>query len=359
MKLLIATGLYPPEIGGPATYTKLLEEKLPAFGYEVTALPFSTSRHLPKVLRHVHFFLQLLKKGRAMDVLYAQDTVSVGFPTLLAAKLLRKPFVVRVPGDYAWEQSVQRFGVTDTIDEFQTKRQPFKVRVLQKIQSTVTKNASLAISPSKYFTDLVGKWGGAADRNITIYNGVDLHILPAAVDKPAGKVMVTAGRLVEWKGIDGLIQIVSELPDWHLVIIGDGPDRNLLEATVQELQVADRVTFTGSVTRAEVFGWCVAADAFVLNTYFESFSYQVVEAMHSGTPTIVTNVGSLPELIDDGIEGILATPGDLAAIKAHIVSTISETDVWAARTAAAQKKVEDFTIEKCMQRLNERLQTLV
>ena len=128
MRVLIATGLYPPESGGPATYTKLLEERLPALpaqagrGFTVSVLPFSTVRHLPKLLRHVAYFAVCWRMARRADVVYAQDTVSVGLPAALAAQCAGKKFVVRVPGDYAWEQGRQRFCVSDELDAFQAKR---------------------------------------------------------------------------------------------------------------------------------------------------------------------------------------------------------------------------------------------
>ena len=359
MKLLIATGLYAPEIGGPATYTKLLEERLPAKGYQISVVPFAASRHLPKVFRHVHYFVLLLLRARQADVVFAQDTVSVGLPAMLAAKFLRKPFVIRVPGDYAWEQSVQRYGVTDTIDEFQTKRQKLPVRILQAVQAIVVRSANLVISPSRYFRDLVTKWGADPAMSITIYNGVDLNMTPILPTKPTQKTIVTAGRLVAWKGISGLFEVVAQLPEWQLVIIGDGPQRAALEAQAKEQGVLDRVTFTGSLAREAVFGWCVAADAFVLNTSFESFSYQVVEAMFSGTPVIVTNVGSLPELIEDTVQGVLVDPQDISAIRRHVLSTQQEPELWNKRTAAAKEKVALFTIDRCLERLDRELQSLL
>ena len=119
MRVLIATGLYPPESGGPATHTKLMEERLPALGFEVFVLPFSRVRHLPKVLRHGAYFFKCVAMARKADVVFAQDTVSVGFPAVLAAMLTNTKFVARVPGDYAWEQGGLAFGVRDELDEFQ------------------------------------------------------------------------------------------------------------------------------------------------------------------------------------------------------------------------------------------------
>ncbi len=87
-KILIATGVYPPESGGPATYSKLLEQRLPALGFSVTVLPFRTVRHLPKFVRHFAYFLKCLNLARKADIVYSLDTVSVGLPAALAAKLL-------------------------------------------------------------------------------------------------------------------------------------------------------------------------------------------------------------------------------------------------------------------------------
>src|SRR3989344_4474464 len=134
MKIVIATPLYPPDIGGPATYSKLLFDELPKRGVDVTVLSFGEVRALPKIIRHFFYFLKLLKRGRGVDIIFAQDTVSVGFPSLWASKILGKRFFVRVPGDYAWEQATQRYGVTDSVDEFQNKRYGWRVEFLRKIQ---------------------------------------------------------------------------------------------------------------------------------------------------------------------------------------------------------------------------------
>ncbi len=82
MKILIATGIYPPDIGGPATYSKLLKDELPGRGIDVQVLSFGQVRHLPKIIRHFSYLLKILKLGRGVDVIYAQDPVSVGFPAL-------------------------------------------------------------------------------------------------------------------------------------------------------------------------------------------------------------------------------------------------------------------------------------
>jgi glycosyltransferase involved in cell wall biosynthesis len=111
MRILVATGIYPPQIGGPATYSKLLYDELPKRGFQVDIVNFGDFISKPKIIRHILFFIELLKKGQGVDVVYAQDPVSVGLPALIASQILQKKFVLKIVGDYAWEQGVQRFRV--------------------------------------------------------------------------------------------------------------------------------------------------------------------------------------------------------------------------------------------------------
>jgi len=85
MKILIATGVYPPESGGPATYSKFLNDNLPGKGFEVEVYPFREVRKYPKIIRHIAYFLEALRKAKGKDIIYAQDPVSVGLPAFLAS----------------------------------------------------------------------------------------------------------------------------------------------------------------------------------------------------------------------------------------------------------------------------------
>ena len=92
MKILIATGIYPPSVGGPATYSKILRDELPKRGVEVSVLSFDEVRHFPKGVSHVSYFLKIISRGWGVDVIFAQDPVSVGLPAFFAALLMGKRF---------------------------------------------------------------------------------------------------------------------------------------------------------------------------------------------------------------------------------------------------------------------------
>ena len=155
-----------------------------------------------------------------------------------------------------------------------------------------------------------------------------------------------------------LLDLLPELPGWHVVITGDGPLREALHAQARALGVEGSVTFTGALPYAQVLGWYRQADAFVLNTSFESFSFQIVEAMASGVPVITTAVGNIPELIENGIEGVLCAPNDLEAFRNAIVSVETESVLWEKRTMAAVKKARRFSIAASMQLFVKTLKTV-
>ena len=85
-KILVAAGLYPPDIGGPATYARMIEERLPAKGIEVTVIAFGQVRHLPKIFRHLAYAYRLYQAAKEHHAIYALDGVSGGLPALLVAK---------------------------------------------------------------------------------------------------------------------------------------------------------------------------------------------------------------------------------------------------------------------------------
>lgn len=356
MRILIATPLYPPEEGGPATYTKLLEQELPKLGFDVVVLPFSTVRHLPKVLRHIAYFFKVLARGRGVDIIYAQDAVSVGFPAALANIFLCKKFVLKIVGDHAWEQGKQRFGVKEELDAFPrwSARWPLALRLIRRAQFYTVRRASLIIVPSDYLKRLVEKWGAVDVRRI--YNGVDFAETPAAVPRPEGKLIVTVARLVPWKGVDSLIDVTAQESSWSLVVLGDGPQRKELEARAQKTN--GRVRFLGRVSHAEILGWLGTCDAFALNSTYEGLSHTLVEALHMGAPTVATNVGGNPEVVEDSVSGLLVPAGDEAALHAALTRVLEGGELAARLRAGARERARCFSVEATVTELCDILRTV-
>jgi glycosyltransferase involved in cell wall biosynthesis len=360
-RIVLCTGIYPPSIGGPATYAKLLRDELPKQGIDVDVATFDDVRHLPKVVRHAAFFFMVLRRSWGVDAIMAQDTVSVGTPAALAALLLRKPLIVRVPGDYAWEQGSQRFGVTDDIDTFQSRRYGLAVEALRRIQRFVVRSARVAIAPSEYFAGIVRGWTKRPERVKRIYNGVERPVMPSrdqarrglGID-PDAFVVTTIGRLVPWKGFEGAVDAFklafpSAEGAERLFVIGDGPQR----ATLVSKATSDpRVTLTGSVDRDAVFRYLAASDVFLLNTSFESFSFQIVEALMAGIPVLSTSICNIPEIVEDGVTGTLVRPDDVPALAKALAAYRADPALGRAQGERGLARADLFSIERTVTELS-------
>ena len=151
---------------------------------------------------------------------------------------------------------------------------------------------------------------------MVVYNGVQKEIegtLPEALSVRSHPRIVTVGRLVPWKGIFGLIDAVAiardEFPSVSLTIVGDGPDRAALEAYA-DTRLTNTVSFTGALSHADTLAVIKSADVFVLNSTYEGLSHLLIEATSLGVPIVATSMGGNPEVIQEGISGLLVPPGD-------------------------------------------------
>mgnify|MGYP003393623119 CR=1 FL=1 len=315
MRILIATGLFPPDIGGPATYSKLLSRELPLRGVEVDILTFGEVRHLPKLVRHFAYFLKVLTRGGKADLIYAQDPVSVGLPSLCAAKILGKKFFLRVAGDYAWEQGVQRFGIKTSLDEFQTISLKHPVALmLRNIERLVARNAYRVIVPSRYLQKIIVAWGVTYDRISVVHNVFEGEIIQEPKESLREKLsmtmptIVSVGRLVPWKGFRELISAMPAIlvnGEAKLLIIGDGPLRTELENFIREKNLEGKVVLLGRLPQAVMHNYVRAADVFVLNSSYEGFSHQLLEVMAMETPIVASDIPGNSELIRHNQNGFL------------------------------------------------------
>jgi glycosyltransferase involved in cell wall biosynthesis len=356
MQVLIATGLYPPEIGGPATYTRLLEDELPKQGITVTTVPFGWVRHYPKIIRHIVYGYKVWQEARRShaDIVYALDPISVGIPALCVARILHKPFIIRLGGDYAWEQGRVRYGLTETLDTFitGTTYRPFMVRVLAKIQSYVTASAVRVVAPSQYLKKIITTWGVPAEKIEVIYSA--LYPLAVSGTKEELKkqlefstpTLISAGRLVPWKGFSVLIDVVSELvaryPNITLVIIGDGPDEQSLKQQVIQQGLEAHVRFVGRVSKETLGASIKASDVFVLNTAYEGLSHQLIEVMDLGTPIVTTTVGGNTELITDSVHGFLVPFNDKTALSESIIRVLDHPETRVRIVQSARGRSKEF-----------------
>ncbi len=355
-KIVVATGIYPPDIGGPAVYAKMLEDGLRGSQIEAVVVSFSRFLHLPRGARHLRFMGKILACGREADMFLALDPVSVGLPTLLAARVSRRPFALRVGGDYAWEQAVERFGVEEDLDAFQTSTYGWRVELLRRLERAVARRAVRVIVPDRYLQGLLRGWGVPPERIAIVPNAVDAFGIPATRAEARrelgidGRLVVSAGRLLRLKGFEALVDTIgglrSEFPDLRLAVIGSGPRLARLEDQVRRSRLEGTVLLLGRLPQARTRVYLKAADVFVLNSAGEGQAHALLEAMTFGTPVIATRVGGTRDLIEHGRTGWLIPYRDPPALAEAIRRFLGDPELAGRLAESATQAVVGFDVSR-------------
>ncbi len=371
--ILIVTGIFPPDIGGPATYAETLAGALAGRGFKVKVITYSSVRKylndkdslfkLVRVwkknfwfFRHAVYALKVFFSGKNNDIIYSLSTLNGGIPALISSKFFKKKFFIKIVGDYAWQVAVEKKKSGLLIDDFQKSKKAGWVAFLYRLQSFLCLKADKVIVPSEYLAGIVRGWGVSGDKIKIIYNGVDFS--PSDLSKEEarrrlgifGHIILSAGRLVPWKGFRMLIKIMPQVFEinqaFRLVIVGDGPDKKILESMIKNLGLEKKVLLTGKKSQSELATYLAAADMFVLNTGYEGFSHQILEAMVARVPVITTAVGGNREVIEQGENGFLVKYNDEFNLVEAVKSLWQDPDLKEEFIKNGKKTVEKFSLEK-------------
>jgi len=186
---------------------------------------------------------------------------------------------------------------------------------------------------------------------IVVYSGVESREGFNAVEITARTSIVVgaAGRLVDIKGLSDLVRAIallsSEFPNLHLEIAGDGPELGNLQEEARRLGLIGRIRFLGWQRHLEpIFrSW----DIFAMPSLTEGFPMAALEAMAQGLPIVATNVGGLPELVEDGRTGILVPPSDVEALAKGLRTLIQDTKRRQGMGAAGWRRARDqFSVDR-------------
>lgn len=324
MRILVVSGIFPPDHGGPATYVPRIASALVDSGHEVVGIvtladktndisqpyPFPVyriARQSPRLLRFARVVKKIFELSRRADVVYLNGLVLEG---IVATKILRRRnVVVKVVGDLVWEKAQNSGATTANLDAFQAQCQPIKWQLLKRLQGWYTAKADAVITPSEYLASVVRNWGVSPERICVVYNAVEV----GGADLPAEEAaklydLVTVARIVPWKGIQELVTVCIR-NGWTLRIVGDGPLAGDIMQLVNESKVADKISFAGQVPKSRVAQEIRSAKVFVLNSSYEGLPHIVLEAKAVGVPVVATAAGGTPETIADGVDGFLVPVG--------------------------------------------------
>jgi glycosyltransferase involved in cell wall biosynthesis len=371
VRVVVVSGIWPPDPGGPASHAPALADFLADRGHAVEvvttgsveperrAYPVSWAQRRSPA-RHARAALLVRAAAYRADVVYATSMVR---RAATGARLARRPLVVKLVSDEVFERAARSGRYTGTLDEFQRVSGDVRTRFLRATRNAALRSAHHVFCPSAYLREIALGWGLAFERSSVLPNPApEIPEMPSRDELRAeldldGDTLVFAGRLGPQKALGVALDALAEIGEVTLLVAGDGPERPGLERRVDELGLNDRVRFFGSVPRQTVLQLFKAADASLLSSAWENFPHTVVESLAVGCPVIATAVGGVPEVIVHGENGLLVPPGDPVALAQAILGFISEADLrehlaaFAASSVASHSEEAVFaTIEAALEK---------
>ena len=367
MKVVLVSGIWPPDVGGPASHAPALAAALLGAGHAVEvvttadaapdARPYAVrwiSRARPAPLRHLAVVRAVARAARGADRVYATSMVR---RAALGATLARRPLVVKLVSDEVFERAVRSGRFTGTVEEFQRVQGGPRSRFLRATRNAALRRARRVVVPSAYLRGLAVGWGVPSERLEVIPNPAPP--LPALPDRDEararlgvnGFTLAAAGRLTRQKALLDALDAVSRTEGVSLVVAGDGPERAALERRAEKPDLADRVRFAGALARNDVLTLFRAADAALLTSSWENLPHSVVEALAVGTPVVATAVGGVPEVVRDGENGLLAPAGDVDGIAGAIRRLAGDEALRATLAANAPRSVAELDETRVLERV--------
>jgi glycosyltransferase involved in cell wall biosynthesis len=369
VRVLIVSGIWPPDVGGPASHAPDVASFLAARGHEVEVVTTADAppaprpypvravprRHRPGV-RHYRGAALVHHRARENDVVY---TTGMFGRSALGATLARKPYVVKLTADPAFERSRRRGLVSGNVDEFQAGGGGAAARVLRRARDLELRRAAHVFCPSAYLRELAVSWGVAPSRVSVLPNPA-----PAVPELPPreqlkqslgvnGATLAFAGRLTAQKSLGRALEAVAAAEGVSLLVAGDGPDRDALETRARALGISDRVRFLGPQPRERVVELFRAADATILSSSWENFPHTVVEALAVGTPVLAMEAGGVAEVVHDGVNGLLVPAGDTPALAAAVQRFFADPQLRERLSDRAAGSVADYSAERVFSQLED------
>lgn len=359
MRILMATPIYPPEIGGPATYTVELAKRLKG-EHEIVVLAFADnaeqiegtrlvaiSKRHPLPVRLLRFFFAALAEVRRADAVYVQNAVAAGLPIALACRILRKKFTVKFVGDEAWERARLRNLTHKRLEEFLKHPEgDWKIRLLMRIQKYVLQRAAYVTTPSAYLREeIIRHYHVRSERAIINYNAADAPNIALFAAKPHLHQIAVTARLVMWKGIDGVIRatalLLKRFPDIRLMVAGEGPEEQKLRALSNSVGINDHVTFLGQISRAETWHLRKNSAVYVLNSTYEGLPHTALTSFAARIPIIATDISGTNEAVYHEETGLLVPPNDDAALAQAIERIFTDASLRSRLVENASRLLEE------------------
>jgi glycosyltransferase involved in cell wall biosynthesis len=314
-KILVVSGIYPPDIGGPATYVPQICHHLVKNGFEVSLVSLQDdsefiresepwkrtliSRRKNKLSRILSTVWVLNKESRGCQAIFANGLFEeVGLLKVLRPKLR---YISKVVGDPVWERNRNATSSLVGIEDFNARKLPIKYASQRIILSWALNKADQISCPSVQLKEIIQSWN--VHCNVTVIpNGIKCREM---VLKPRRFDVITVSRLVSWKNLDKLISACARTK-LSLAVCGDGPEMVKLKALSFENDA--QVEFLGMLESPQVIDAINESYIFALISSYEGLSFALLEAMMAGKRILVSDSKGNRNVVKDGVTGLVVNP---------------------------------------------------
>ncbi len=326
MRIVLATGIYPPEIGGPATYVRELAAAMRAKGAEVTIITYGVpqegdvrdgvtrvSRAGGPLLRYRRYAKALRELSRSADVIEAFSSVSVGVPLWMSH--IRGPKkILRLGGDFLWERATDR-GDARGLREWYEQKGSFK-----GMMNGLLRTFDVLVFSTQFQEDLYRRFYKNLPPMAVIENVTPLGT-PRLHEAHVPLRLLSLGRFVAFKNLPIIIEAVKKMPETTLTFAGSGPVERTLRALVVSLRLESRVTFLPPQHGDDKLKLLREHDLLVMPSKTDISPNTALEARAAGLPVLLTQETGLSRALLDGmIVARLETADDVVAGVQDIVA---------------------------------------
>ena len=318
MDILITVGIFPPDIGGPASFVPKIAKYLINKGHNVKIICLSDKEHLtykddinvirinrnsPIIFRWLKTIVKIYSNSKKSDLIFVNG---LGTETTIANLFIRKKVIRKIVGDPVWERVYNKNLIDESFDDFQENNHGLSISLQKMIRNWSINKSNLIITPSQHLKNFIDKIG--FDKNIfVINNGVNIEQHNKVVLENNIIQLLVVSRLVSQKNIDSIIKAVKVMENENIIlnIVGDGSEINNLKLLVKKYELDEKINFIGKIENTKLNEYLKNADIFIQASNYEGLPHSILEAMNFEIPILSTDVGGCSVLLNKGERGYI------------------------------------------------------
>ena len=355
MNILITVGIFPPDIGGPASFVPKIANHLISMDNKVKIICLADEENLLledeldvfRIRRSTYLPIRwfktislIIKHGRKSDILFVNG---LGVEAAIANLYLRKKIVRKIVGDPVWERFYNKKRTSESFDDFQNLKQNLNVRIQKLIRNWSISSSEIVITPSDHLKEFINRTNPKTEV-LKINNGIEITEFKRSKTPLHEFNILINSRLVVQKNIHFVIKAMGSIKnlDINLKIIGEGGEFASLEELIANLKIQNRVKMIGKVENNLISEYLKTSNLFIQASDYEGLPHSILEAINYEVPILSTEVGGCKDLLDNGERGfIISSPQNKQQIAEKIDYIYENYDTAITKAVAAKKYIQN------------------